>query len=150
MSEWNYLEGNAYHEAGHAIVGLALGLRVVKIKVRDDRPGEHANMEGDVESFPLVDRVAIQNAGRQAEEMFGHLLPSWASGRDREDTLNLLAANEIREIHEMEQWIVDGRARAREILREHEREVCALAAHLMECRCLTGDEFKRFMDAVEG
>jgi hypothetical protein len=31
---------------------------VVKIKVRDDRPGEHANMEGDVESFPLVDRVA--------------------------------------------------------------------------------------------
>jgi hypothetical protein len=57
MSEWNYLEGNAYHEAGHAIVGLALGLGVVKIKVRDDRPGEHADMEGDVESLPLVDRV---------------------------------------------------------------------------------------------
>jgi ATP-dependent Zn protease len=147
--EWNYLEGNAYHEAGHAIVGWALDLRVCEITIRDDRPGEHAKMAG-AERLRLIDLVAIKNAGRQAEEGFGHLLPSWASARDREDTLNLLADNEIRETPEIEKWIDDGRARARKILREHEREVHALAARLMECRHMTGDEFERFMKTAKG
>jgi ATP-dependent Zn protease len=71
-------------------------------------------------------------------------LPDWASSRDFEETLNLLADKGIRE-REAEKWIDAGCARAREILKKHEREVHALAARLMECRHMTGDDFDRFI-----
>jgi hypothetical protein len=38
----------------------------------------------------------------------------------------------------------------RRVLRKHEREVHALAARLMECRRMAGDEFKRFVDTIKG
>ena len=139
------LQANAYHEAGHAIVGWALGLPVVEITIRDDRPGENTKFTGHAEHLPLVDQVAICNAGRQAEEVFGHLLNSWASGSDRTDTLKLLAANDIRETSEMERWIADGCERARELLLKHEHQVHRLAARLVECRRMDADAFEHFM-----
>jgi len=142
-TEADFLRANAYHEGGHAIVGWA-----GQVTIRDDRPGEHAMIAG-AESLPLIDRVALNNAGRQAEEMFEHLLPSWASGGDRLDTLNLLAANDIRETSEASRWIADGCARARELLRKHEREVHRLAARLIEFRHMDAEEFKSFMEGVE-
>jgi hypothetical protein len=77
-------------------------------------------------------------------------LPDWASSADRTNTLNLLAANEIREIPEIEGWIAEGCAHARKVLRKHEPEIHALAARLMECRRMAGDEFKRFVDTIKG
>jgi ATP-dependent Zn protease len=145
----DFLRGNAYHEAGHAIVGWALGLCVVEITIRDDRPGEHTKMAG-AERLPLIDRIAVLNAGRQAEEIFGHLLPSWASGRDREESLNFLSANGIRETQQMKTRIDEGRARAHELLRKHENDVHRLVARLIECRNMTGDEFKLFMESAKG
>jgi hypothetical protein len=118
-----------------------------KLKFEMNLPGEHAQTEVP-EDLRLIDRVAILNAGHEAEDYFGHSLPDWASSRDRTDTLNLLAANEIREIPEIEGWIADGCAHARKVLRKHEREVHALAARLMECRRMAGDEFKQFMDTI--
>ena len=143
---WNYLEANAYDEAGHAIVDGRLVGACSKFKIRDDRPGEHAQTEVP-EDLRLIDRVAILNAGHEAEVVFGHFLPDWASSGDRTDTLNLLSANEIREIPEIEGWIADGCAHARKVLRKHERET--LAARLMECRRMAGDEFKRFVDTIK-
>jgi hypothetical protein len=98
----------------------------------------------------LIDRVAILNAGHEAEVVFGHFLLDWASSADRTNTLNLLAANEIREIPEIEGWIAEGSAHARKVLRKHEPEIHALAARLMECRRMAGDEFKRFVDTIKG
>jgi ATP-dependent Zn protease len=141
------LRANAYHEAGHAIVGWALGLYVQEIAIRDDRPGENTKFTGHAEHLPLVDQVAICTAGRQAEETFRHLLPSWASGGDWADTLNLLAAYDICENPEIDQWFANGRARARELLIKHRREVRRLAARLIESRRMTADEFERFMQA---
>jgi hypothetical protein len=138
--QWDYLKGNACHEAGHAIVGWALGLHVDSIRIRDDRSGENA-MISSADGLPLVDQVALNNAGRQAEEVFGRLLPPWASDCDRMRTINLLLANEIREIPEMEKWIDDG-----QLLIGHIREVHALAARLMECRRMACHDFKRFME----
>jgi hypothetical protein len=86
------LRANAYHEGGHAIVAWALRLYVHEITIRDDRPGENT-ITGGTKHLPLVDQVANCNAGRQAEEVFEHLLPSWASDGDRVDTFNLLAAH---------------------------------------------------------
>ena len=59
------LRANAYHEAGRA---TTLGLYVQEIAIRDDRPGENTKFTGHAEHLPLVDQVAICNAGRQAEE----------------------------------------------------------------------------------
>jgi hypothetical protein len=104
MKPTSFLWANAYHEAGHAIAGWALDLCVLEIRIRDDRPGEHAKFCG-AERLSLVHRIALLNAGRQAEELFGHRLPSWATDRDRENTLNAIAAEGIKETAEMKQWI---------------------------------------------
>jgi ATP-dependent Zn protease len=142
----DFLRPNAYHEAGHAIVAWALDVRVHEIAIRDDAPGRHTKtVGGDEERLPLMDRVALSNAGRQAEKIFKHLLPSWASGGDRMDTINLLADNDIRDTAEIERWIADGCARARKILQKHEHQVDRLAARLIECRRMSADEFERFM-----
>jgi ATP-dependent Zn protease len=144
----NFLRANAYHEAGHAIVAWVLRLAVKEIAIRDDRPGEHVMAAGE-DRLPLIDRVALSNAGRQAEEVFGHLLPSWASTCDRVGTLNLLAANDIRATEEVERWIADGCARARELLREHEQKVHRLAAQLVACVTMSTNELNRFMQSID-
>jgi ATP-dependent Zn protease len=148
MKPTSFLWANAYHEAGHAIAGWALDLCVLEIRIRDDRPGEHAKFCG-AERLSLVDRIALLNAGRQAEELFGHRLPSWATDRDRENTLNAIAAEGIKETAEMKQWIDEGKKRARELLEKHDHEVHRLAARLIECRHMTGDEFKLFIEGAK-
>lgn len=146
----DFLRPNAYHEGGHAIVAWALDVRVHEVAICGDRPGEHTKTVGSGEErLPLIDRVALHNAGRQSEVIFKYRLPSWASDGDRGDTLNLLAARDIRETAELEKWIADGCARAREILRKHEHQVHRLAARLFECRRMSADDFERFMKGVD-
>ena len=140
----DFLRGNAYHESGHAIVGWALNLCVGEITIRDDRPGENVKIAG-AERLPLIDRIALHNAGRQAEEIFRHLLPSWASSGDRTNAINEIVAEGFSDTPDIEQWIADGCARARQVIEGHEREVHQLAAHLIECRHMDADAFERFM-----
>jgi ATP-dependent Zn protease len=143
-TQTTFLHSNAYHEGGHAIVGWALGLRIIEITIREDCPGENAKMAGS-EKLTLLDQVAVLNAGRVAQETFEHLSPPWASGRDREDTLKLLTANDILDVPELERWITRGRARAREVLVKHERNVHKLAARLIECRRMDAGDFETLM-----
>src|SRR6266566_5974000 len=147
--ETDFLRANAYHEAGHAIVGWALGGRVLEIKIRDDRPGQRTDIAG-TDSLPLVEQLAVCVAGQVSEEVFGQLLPSWASGGDRGMVINLLLANKVpaAEIPNCPALIA-GRARARELLRQHEREVHRLAARLIECRRMDAGGFQRFMEGAE-
>jgi hypothetical protein len=63
-------------------------------------------------------------------------LPSWAD-RDRENTLNAIAAEGIKETAEMKQRIDEWKKRARELLEKHDREVRRLAARLIECCHMT-------------
>ena len=46
-------------------------------------------------AFPLVEQLAVCVAGQVSEEVFGQLLPSWASGGDRGMVINLLLANKV-------------------------------------------------------
>jgi hypothetical protein len=64
--------------------------------------------------------------------------------------INLLLANKVPapEIPNCPALIA-GRARARELLRQHERDVHRLAARLMECRRMEADGFQRFMEDAE-
>jgi ATP-dependent Zn protease len=147
-AETDFVQANAYHESGHAIVGWALRLLVSEIMIRDDRPGKYAKMDGSAK-LSLLDQVAVWNAGRVAEEVFGRLLPSWATDGDREETLKLLATHEIRETPDIEKWIADGRARAKQLLTKYAPEVHRLAARLIECRQMEEGEFERFMKGRE-
>jgi hypothetical protein len=91
--------GHAYHEAGHAIVGSALGLHVVSITIRDDKPGEHATMGGaerlrrPIElTIPMKTRrgfcLLCAGSSRLAQALrqrrhFAYSLPHPPSGGDR-------------------------------------------------------------------
>jgi hypothetical protein len=117
------------------------------ITIRDDRPGENTMIAGRAER--LIDRVAVWNAGRQAEKDFGHLLPSWASSRDREGATNEILAEGISETSEIKKKHDEGSARARELLNKYKHEVCRLAAHVIEHRHMDAADFECFMEGVE-
>jgi hypothetical protein len=58
-----------FHEAGHVVVGWALGLEIGGTRIRPDGTGGADIAASD--SLPLVDRVAIYMAGIVAAEMSG-------------------------------------------------------------------------------
>jgi ATP-dependent Zn protease len=62
--------GTAVHEAGHAVVAFALGLRTRKMAVGID--GDDAAGAAEIEAsthLPLVDQIAICSAGADAQRM---------------------------------------------------------------------------------
>ncbi len=63
------LRGVAYHEAGHAVVARALGLRVARVEIfaEDNSGGTDIADAGDL---PLVDQIAVCLAGANANHMF--------------------------------------------------------------------------------
>jgi hypothetical protein len=73
---------------------MALILKRVSVS----RPSaEWSDQNDSTGNVPLIDQIAVRNAGRVAEEVFEHLLPSWASDSDRLETLNLITAKGILE-----------------------------------------------------
>ncbi|MGY4465581.1 hypothetical protein ACVWWK_001263 [Bradyrhizobium sp. LB9.1b] len=63
------LRSVAYHEAGHAVVALALGLRVARVEIfQGDYSG--GTDTAHVDHLPLDHRIAICVAGMAAEKMF--------------------------------------------------------------------------------
>jgi hypothetical protein len=142
---YDYLRGNAYHEAGHAVVGGSLGLRVGEITIRDDRPGENAKIAG-AGGLSLVEQIAVYAAGSEAGVVFERPLPASASRADREEIFNLLAAKEIRAPQEIDSYYRAGQKCARKLLRKHERKVHKVAARLIERRHMDASEFKSLME----
>src|SRR5262245_57949683 len=94
---------------------MALILKRVSVSRPSAEWSDQNNSTGNV---PLIDQIAVRNAGRVEEEVFEHLLPSWASDSDRLETLNLITAKGISETPETEKWVANGRERARELLRK--------------------------------
>jgi hypothetical protein len=64
--------------------------------------------------------AAVWAAGRAAEKLFRRQLPVLASADDLENAFHLLASTGIRETPDVNAVLDGGRARARELLREHE------------------------------
>jgi hypothetical protein len=64
--------GAAYHEAGHAVVFWVLGLPVAEIAIGiggDDAAGA-TKIDGSDEHLTTFDRVVINEAGLEAQEIF--------------------------------------------------------------------------------
>jgi ATP-dependent Zn protease len=63
--------GAAIHEAGHAVVAWALGLRVrrLEIAIAGDMSAGEVDIE-EKQSMSLVDRIALCAAGGDAQDLF--------------------------------------------------------------------------------
>jgi ATP-dependent Zn protease len=92
--------GTAYHETGHAIVAIALGLRVAKVEIDLDGDPTRGEMTLDFSGpnvfVSLPDGLSICEAGRAAENLFDAHTHSEARLMDRYQAEMLLAANNVR------------------------------------------------------
>ena len=64
------LRGVAYHEAGHAVVALALDLRVARVEIFDEDYSGATDVVDQTDHLPVEDRIALCVAGMNANWMF--------------------------------------------------------------------------------
>ena len=120
------LRGAAYHEAGHAVVALALGLQVARVEIFGTDLG--ATDVAPTDHLPLVDRLAIAVSGINANHMFKAPMSMSASNGDRGRVLEL-----VRDISKAESYTLreQGHQRAWDLLRLHRASVEHIAAQLL-------------------
>lgn len=125
------LRGVAFHEAGHAVVALALGLHVARVEIfEDDYSGATDIAPSD--HLSLVDQIAICVAGMNAGEMFNAPAShEYADSGDHGMVVELLD-----DIAEAEGYILrqKGHQRAWDLLKAHKQRVEAIAARLLAQR----------------
>ena len=78
-----YPEGTAYHEAGHAVVAYALGLRVGGIHINEHDEAGGAAVSDWVMSRSFVEQAALRLAGMKAQTLWGKPSPQPLGGSDR-------------------------------------------------------------------
>ena len=125
--------GAAYHEAGHAIVGLKLGLSLSKIEIglRGDDSAGMTTFHDDTKLLQPVGRIAICLAGEEAQRIFGAPLssrrpPHLFDWYEADKLLEGLLKNEALDLER------GGRELACQILKSNEKEVHQLAGALIE------------------
>jgi ATP-dependent Zn protease len=84
------LRGVAYHEAGHAVVALALGLHVARVEIFDMDYSGGADVAG-ADSLALVDQIAVCLAGVNANHMFKAPSHELAAFSDHARVYNLIS-----------------------------------------------------------
>jgi hypothetical protein len=146
MHPADYLRGVAYHEAGHAVVAFALGLRVVSILLREQGAGDSETKTTPADHLSMTDQIAVLTAGKAAERAFNCPLPDDHGNGAIEKALNLIlrncdgASSDAIDLHMMA-----GQVRARALLAEHQGRVIKIAKHLREVRHVEAAEFLRLM-----
>jgi len=121
------LRGVAFHEAGHAVVALALGLHVARVEIFHEDCSGGTDVAG-ADRLPLVDRIAICVAGMNANHMFKAPSHELAAFQD-----HALIYNLISDIAEAEGDALrdKGHQRAWDLLKAHARSVEHIAAWLL-------------------
>jgi ATP-dependent Zn protease len=100
----------AAHEAGHAVVGLALGLDIVEVWIDDNGYGQ---TRFSADSPELLDHLTLAAAGGMANRAFDIEAPTDMLANDHTKITSLLAG---RSEDEDARLRVAGRKRARELL----------------------------------
>jgi Peptidase M50B-like len=124
------LRGVAYHEAGHAVVALALGLSVARVEIFHEDNSGVTDIAG-ADGLPLVDHIALFVAGMNAEKMFDAPTHKSAGGGDRANVRELLKGIDIVPAHELRQ---KGHQRAWDLLNDHHSSVNDIAERLIAHR----------------
>jgi ATP-dependent Zn protease len=123
--------GVAYHEAGHAVAALALGLRVKKIEIEfdgDASPGA-ISIEPTAKELSSVDRIAICFASEAAAEIFDAPMKSKSYWADRYQAEKLTEGLDEESKSALEQ---EGYQRAVELLTANREQVVKVAEYLIE------------------
>jgi hypothetical protein len=143
-----YPRGIAYHEAGHAVVGWALGLRVTVSRVfYDDAKGWKGETKiDDAGHLSLPEQIAISAAGYTAEQVFECRAHEQAAFDDHAKIYLLLKDKGISE-QDHPARIAEGNRIAREHLEAHWGKANALAERLAECGHV--DDASEFLGSLE-
>jgi ATP-dependent Zn protease len=139
-----FSQATAYHEAGHAIVAWALGLRVGTVHVREEDAGGGADT-GPADHLNLVDQIAVCSAGYAAEQVFGIENHDLASFTDHARIADLLAANGVSEEDRGAALRDEAHHRARALLEQYKQKVIRLAQRLVTTGSVSESEFLRFI-----
>jgi capsid assembly protease len=126
-TEWEERKA-AFHEAGHAVVAIALGGRVELADI-EPGPGRGGRVRNNLAGFA---KMASSAAGFVAEAEFGFgngIMPPNCQDRQRMDMVS--------DNPDHRDW---ARAKAREILWKHRPKVNAVAEALLQRRRLSGSE----------
>ena len=121
------LRGVAHHEAGHAVVALALGLCVARVEIFNEDSSGGTDVE-NADHLPIVDRIAICVAGMNANHMFNAPTHELAAFQDHVRVRNL-----ILDIDEADGDVLrdEGHQRAWDLLKAHASSVEDIAAQLL-------------------
>jgi hypothetical protein len=121
------LAGAAYHEAGHAVVALALGLKVARVEIfPDDYSG--ATDAHDANRLPIEDQIAICLGGINAVNMFGARLHELANFQDHVRVWDLVSDLDEAEGDGLRDR---GHQRAWHLLKAHASDLKDIAALLL-------------------
>ena len=124
------LRGVAYHEAGHAVVALALDLHVARVEIFDE---DHSGATDIALSdhLSLVDQIAICVAGINANKMFTAATHELAAFQDHVSVYTLIA--DIAET-DGDAFRDKGHQRAWDLLKAHANSVQDIASQLLAQR----------------
>lgn len=122
--------GVAYHEAGHAVVALALGLHVAGVEIFAEDNSGRAEVAPSGH-LTLVDRLAICLAGINANEMFDAEMHELAGFQDHVMVMKLVSS-----IPEAEGDVLreQGHQRAWDLLKANAESVHDIARQLLADR----------------
>ena len=123
------LRGAAFHEAGHVVVAMNLGLAVGEVEISDDGRGRSQIAPSD--HLPLVDQIALCVAGIEAQELFNCHTHVLAAAADYGMVVGLLDG--LTEAESLEHRKA-ACLRALEILQTHRPEIERLADYLIKHR----------------
>jgi hypothetical protein len=128
MMAKQYPAATAYHEAGHAVVGCCLVLKVGHIHI--DEYGEGGGTEIEcADGLTIIEQVALRVAGMEAQAMSKHKSTLPLGHDDKRRLLILLSglSDECRE-----EIRTEGFKLAHELLELNKAKLEAVAAHLIK------------------
>ena len=137
-----YPEGTAYHEAGHAIVAYALGLRVGDIHINEHDEGGGTEVCQCDASRSFIEQAALRLAGIKAQTLWKKPSTLPLGQKDQEKLLHQGRglSDACREEIRMRGFELAG-----EKLERYEGKVKAVAEHLIEHGRMTESEFDAMM-----
>jgi ATP-dependent Zn protease len=135
------------HEAGHALVSLALGLDVsmATILADEDSTGHIELVDPDAGS--LADRASVRLASHEALVAYGELTPETERGcaKDLREARAFALASTNGDESAADELLAELRSKVREIIFDRSADLGAIALALLEHWTLTGSELKELI-----
>jgi hypothetical protein len=138
----------AFHEAGHAVVGWALGLHVGWVRIEDDYNGK-ADI-GICDHLPPVDQIAVAMGGWYGATLSGvEPLHDDETLGDHAHALNVTNAASPDDEEAGDAVYQEGCERAHELVTRHADLVVLVAAELLKHREIRDEDAVRLLPPLQ-